>query len=73
MEIALGTEVEDTLTGFKGIVTSRTQFLTGCARYGVQPRVDKDGKLPEVQTFDEITLKVLKTPQGKPTAGTGVG
>jgi hypothetical protein len=66
-EIQLGSEVMDLVTGFKGIAMGRTLFLNGCARIGVQPPMDKDGKIPDAQWFDEPQLKVLK--EGKVKVG----
>lgn len=60
--IALGDRVEDRVTGFKGVAVSRTKWLWSCDRIGVQPEeVGKDGKLAEVQWFDEPQLKLIKT------------
>ena len=58
--INLGDEVIDTVSGFKGIVVSRTEFLHGCYRIGVQPKMKKDGKLEESRGFDEPQLKLVK-------------
>lgn len=58
--INLGSEAKDTVSGFKGIVIGRTMFLNGCARCGVQPKVKKDGTLPEVQWFDEPQLQEVQ-------------
>jgi len=60
MEIELGSEVKCKVTGFKGIATSRTVHLNGCARIGVQPKIDKDGKHPDAFWIDEPQLEVLK-------------
>lgn len=57
--IKLGQEVKDGVTGFKGIAVSRTEFLQGCCRIEVQPKVDKDGQLQELGTFDEPQLEVI--------------
>lgn len=57
--INLGDEVICKVTGFKGIVTAKTDYIHGCTRLSVQPKVSKDGKLPEMQAFDEPQLKVL--------------
>lgn len=57
-EILRGQEVEDIVTGFKGIAQIRTEYIHGCPRISVQPPVDKDGKVPEEQSFDETQLKV---------------
>ncbi len=62
IEIVLGSEVEDVVTGFKGIATSRAMHLNGCDRYWIQPKVGKDGKHPEGIWCDVTTLKVTKKP-----------
>lgn len=58
--INLGDKVKDVVSGFVGIAVSRHSYLNGCARIGVQPEVDKDGKLPEYETFDEPQLQVIE-------------
>jgi hypothetical protein len=42
--VCLGDKVIDPLTGFCGIVTSRTEYLFGCVRVAVEPGETKDGK-----------------------------
>ncbi len=59
--ICLGDEVEDTVSGFTGVVTCRSQYLHGCDRITVQPRIDKAGLLPSAQTFDEPRLRRTET------------
>ena len=59
-KIKLGDKVCDTVSGFEGVAFGQTLFLHGCTRCGVQPVVDKDGKLPEAQWFDEPQLEVVK-------------
>lgn len=59
--VNLGDKVKDTVSGFEGIAVSKHIYLAGCARFGVQPLVGKDGKLPESETFDEPCLEVIKT------------
>lgn len=59
-KINLGDEVRDTITGFKGVAIARTEWITGCDRYTVSPKVDKDGKMGENQSFDGPTLVVTK-------------
>lgn len=60
-KIALGSEVKDKVTGYRGIVTGCTQWLNGCNRYQVQaPMNKKDGKIPEIQGFDEDNLEIIK-------------
>lgn len=60
MSVKLGDRVKDKVTGFEGIAVSRHSYLNGCDRINVQPLVDKDGKIPEDQTFDEPQLVVTK-------------
>ena len=60
MKVQLGDKVKDTVSGFTGIVLGKTEFLNGCTRCGVQPAVDKDGKLAAAEWFDEPQLVVIK-------------
>ena len=65
-KINLGDEVQDTVTGFKGIAIGVTTWLTGCDRWTVQPKgVNKEGKIYENNTFDEGSLIVLKSKKVK--------
>jgi hypothetical protein len=58
----LGDEVKDKITGFKGIVRSRTQFLTGCNVYGVQSMKVKTGENPESwYHMDEGQMELVKS------------
>lgn len=54
--VKLGDKVTDSLSGFEGIATSRTEFLYGCVRIFVEPKELKDGKPIEGQYFDEQRL-----------------
>lgn len=73
--IELGMRVRDKVSGFEGVAVARTDWLSGCTRYSLQPKVDKDGKLPDVQGFDEPQLevvtekKVAATSPGVPPGG----
>lgn len=55
-----GDKVRDKVTGFEGIVIVRSEYISGCARIGIQPPVDKDGKVPEAGHFDEPMCEVVK-------------
>lgn len=59
-KIKLGATVKDKVTGFTGVVIGRTEWLSGCLRYEVQAKVDKEGKYPSIQSIDEEVLQVLK-------------
>ena len=59
MKIKLGQIVKDKVSGFKGVAVAEHIYLQGCSRFTVQPEVDKEGKLPDTQTFDEPQLEVV--------------
>lgn len=59
-DLNLGDEVEDTVTGFKGIITCESLALNGCTRVLVQPKVDEKGKLRDGKGFDIGRLKAIK-------------
>ena len=54
----MGKKAKDKITGFEGIITSKHIYLTGCNQYGIQPQVDKDGKVPEKNNFDEGRIEI---------------
>ena len=59
---ALGSTVRDRITGFEGVAMGRTSWLTGCDRIAVQPvGLSKDGKLFDIEWFDEPRLDVTKS------------
>jgi hypothetical protein len=53
----LGIKAKDKITGFEGIILGRGDYLTGCNTYGLKPKVDKDGKIQNMEWFDEGTIK----------------
>ena len=55
----LGKILKDKITGFEGVATSKHFYLTGCAQFGIQQKIDKDGKIPDVRYFDEGRLEVV--------------
>jgi len=60
MSINLGDEVKDVVSGFKGTAVGITTWLHGCNRVIVCPKVGKDGKKIESESFDEAQLEVIK-------------
>lgn len=56
----LGKTLKDTVSGFIGVAVSEHNYLNGCTRYTLQPKIDKDGKLPDVATFDFPQLEVVE-------------
>jgi 4-hydroxy-3-methylbut-2-enyl diphosphate reductase IspH len=57
-EIQLGDMARDDLTGFEGVVTGRTHWLSNCDRLTLQPKGLKDGQPQKDVSFD-ITHCVL--------------
>jgi len=65
-KIELGAKVVDNITGFRGTVTGRCEYLTGCRQYCVTPKA-KDGILSEGSWLDEDRL--MKKPSSKNPGG----
>ena len=70
-EFELGSKVKDKITGFKGIVIARTCWLNNCNTYGVRSQKLKDGKIQDVEWFDEPQLKIVKQEVFKARRSTG--
>lgn len=65
-EIQIGQEVEDIVTGFKGIAGARVEYLNGCIQFYVKGRVQEPGKMPEGEYIDESQLKIIGNGVFKP-------
>lgn len=57
-EAEMGQKAECLVTGFAGTIISITQYLYGVRRIGIQPPIDKDGKVPESHDIDESQVKI---------------
>jgi hypothetical protein len=55
----LGDRVKDRVTELEGIITTRTEHLNGCKQYGINPPVDKDGKMREGYNIDGEQLDLV--------------
>lgn len=66
--IEFGNEVKDKVTGFKGMVVGRVEYITGCAQFLIQPACKKDNDFIEAKWFDEDRVQVLS--KKKKTFGT---
>lgn len=58
-KIELGKEVKDRVTGLTGIITSRSENLNMCNRYYIQPKADKDMKIPDGWWVDEMQIEII--------------
>ena len=70
-KLGLGDEVEDLITGFKGIVVSCTQWLNNCNTYGVQATTLKDGVPQDRSHFDEPQLRLVRAHEHEAARDTG--
>lgn len=61
----LGDYVKDSLLGFEGFIEERVQCLNGCIQYRIQPKVGKDGKIPDACQLDEQNLELIKSAKKK--------
>jgi len=70
--LKLGSRVKDTISGFTGILTARTEWLYGCIRVSIEPEVLHEGKPIEAQWFDEERVVELEAPiEITPSESTG--
>lgn len=58
-EVKLGDMVKDRVTNMEGIAVSRTEYLNGCIRFGVQQAMTTDGKVPDAHFADVEQLEVI--------------
>lgn len=63
--LQLGDEVRCKVTGFRGVITSKTVYLNGCRQAGVQSPLGKDGKWGENYSIDESQLELIKAKKVK--------
>lgn len=70
-EIQLGNEVQDIVSGIKGIAVARHEFLNGCIRFSIQQKADKEGKMPDEKWLDVGQLKVVGKGVSIPKKNTG--
>lgn len=59
--VNLGDKVKDLVSGFEGVVTTRSNFVAGCTRYRVDGTgLNGDGMPVDSVTFDETHLSVIQ-------------
>lgn len=54
--IEFGKVYRDSITGFEGICTGKSQYITGCDQILIVPKVDNEGKFQSGQWFDDSRL-----------------
>ena len=55
----LGDKVKDRVTGYTGIITTRTEHLNGCRQYGVNAGIGNDGKMVDGYNIDGEQLELI--------------
>lgn len=63
-----GAEVKNLLTTETGIIIGRTDWVTGCNRYIVQPQGVRKGSAYDTFAADELALELIKKPTKAITA-----
>jgi hypothetical protein len=56
----LGTRAKNIITGVKGIITARVQYLTGCDQYCIQSKSKDGNSAGEATWVDVNAMKPLK-------------
>ena len=56
--------VEDTISGAKGKIVGRIEYVYELPKIGIQSSVNTDGTIPTIQWFNEKQLKLI-TPSTK--------
>lgn len=59
MKHEFGVTGRDKITGFTGIITGWTTYISGCSRVLLAPPVTSEGKLVEGEWFDEQRIDVV--------------
>lgn len=55
--IKLGERYRDRVSGLEGIAVCETRYMNNCVRIGLQPPVDKNGKMPDWAYLDYEQLE----------------
>lgn len=67
----LGALVRDKITGFTGIIVTRSQWLYGCNVYGLQSKELKDGLPLDRKFFDEPAIELIEAAKDTQRLSTG--
>jgi len=58
--INLGDLAKDTVSGYEGTVTVISEFLNGCRRICICPKVKDDGSFQDERWFDEPQMQITQ-------------
>jgi hypothetical protein len=59
MDKKFGKEAKDKITGFKGIITAKCEYIYGCTQYGLTPKTSKNGEQKDIGWFDEGRINII--------------
>ena len=59
-DINFGDECQDIVTRFRGLVTGKAAYSTGCNQVLVQPQLDSNGKFVEALWLDIERLVIIR-------------
>jgi len=63
-KFSLGQVARDRISGYQGVLIARTNWLTGCVRYGIQiQKTKEDGSVLDAHWFDEAQLELVPDAQ----------
>ena len=65
-----GVRVKDIISGYEGVVTGMSSWITGCNQYSVSPGLDDKGEFRDNQWLDEDRLRIV---DGAETIQLGLG
>ena len=60
----MGSKAKDRITGVKGTITARSEFITGCVQYMLEGE-SKDNEAPKTHWVDEDRLVILESTKAK--------
>lgn len=72
-DIKLGKKYRDRVTGFTGVATGTTKWMTGCDTVILQPHVSADGKYMDNAQFDITRVDLIDSPAVKLNKGRNGG
>ena len=54
-----GKKVKDSISGFRGVLTARTEYINGCIQYEITPDDVVNGRIPPSVWMDEQRVEFL--------------
>ena len=58
-----GLKAKDIISGFTGIITGHSDYITGCDQYLLVPQVKEDNSAPESKWYDENRIEIMSREQ----------